>query len=408
MRSCVIVVENLPVPFDRRVWQEACALRDAHWKVTVVCPLTKDYPEKYAVIDGIEIYRHPLPVEANGKFAFLLEYAAALYHEFRLLLKIRKLGPIDVVHACNPPDLIFLAALPFKLAGAKFVFDHHDVSPELYEAKFGSRGLVHSALVFAEWCTFKLADLVISSNETFRQIALDRGGKAADDVVTVYSVPTASRMRRTDPDRSISRGKSLVIGYVGIIGKQDGLDHLVRAVHHLVNTLGERDFQAVVVGDGPALEDIKKLTAELKLEDYITFTGYRSGEELLSTLSAFDIGVIPDPVNPYNDKISMNKVFEYSTLGLPIIAYPLTETKRLLGEAGLFAKGADPVDLANAIHSVMTDPAKREQLAALSAKVAKSDFSWATEASKLVAAYERLLPSQAVAVTDVVVSDQAN
>ena len=408
MRSCAIVVENLPVPFDRRVWQEACALRDAQWKVTVICPLTAAYPEEYTVIDGIEIFRHPLPVEANGKFDFIREYAAALYHEFRLLLKVRKSGGFDVIHACNPPDLIFLAALPFKLTGTKFVFDHHDVSPELYEAKFGSKGLVHTALMIAEWCTFKLADLVVSSNETFRQIAIDRGGKAPDDVVTVYSVPTASRMRRTTPDRSISKGRSLVIGYIGIIGKQDGLDHLISAAHHLVNALGETDFQVVIVGDGPALEDIRKLSDELKMGDYITFTGYRSGEELLSTLSAFDIGVIPDPVNPYNDKISMNKVFEYSAIGLPIVAYPLTETKRLLGDAGLFAAGATPADLAGAIHSVMTEPAKREQLAALSAKLAKSDFSWTVEAAKLVAAYDRLLPPPAAVAADVAVTDLAS
>lgn len=387
----MIVVENLPVPFDRRVWQEAIALKQAGWRVSVICPATERYPHAREEIDGIVIYRHPLPVEARGALGFLLEYGAALFHEFRLLLKVSRERGFHVIQACNPPDLIFLVALPFKLFGKRFIFDHHDVNPELYEAKFGRRGLMHRLLVLFERWTFKAADLVISANDTFRDIAIARGGKQPHDVVAVYSVPDRSRMRRVEPDRTLHRGRRFVLGYIGIIGDQDGVDHLVRAVDHLVRKEGFSDFGAVVVGDGPALPSVRALATELGLDEHITFTGYLSGDALLRTVSAFDIGVIPDPVNEYNDKISMNKVFEYSALGIPSVAYPLSETRRLLGRAGVFAAGSAPSDLAHACLRVMADTELRERSAAAAAALAGTAFSWEREAQKYVGVYERLV-----------------
>jgi len=390
-RACVIVVENLPVPFDRRVWQEAIALKQAGWRVSVICPATERYPQAREEIDGIAIYRHPLPVEARGALGFLLEYGAALFHEFRLLLKVSRERGFHVIQACNPPDLIFLVALPFKLFGKRFIFDHHDVNPELYEAKFGRRGMMHRLLVLFERWTFKAADLVICANDTFRDIAIARGGKQPHDVVAVYSVPDRSRMRRVEPDRTLHRGRRFVLGYIGIIGDQDGVDHLVRAVDHLVRKEGFSDFRAVVVGDGPALPSVRALATDLGLDEHITFTGYLSGDDLLRTVSAFDIGVIPDPVNEYNDKISMNKVFEYSALGIPSVAYPLSETRRLLGRAGVFAADSAPSDLAHACLRVMADTELRERSAAAAAALAGTAFSWEREAQKYVGGYERLV-----------------
>ncbi|MDZ4371007.1 MAG: glycosyltransferase family 4 protein [Phenylobacterium sp.] len=391
-RTCVIVVENLPVPFDRRVWQEATALRDAGWIVTVICPLTQAYPSRDEVIDDIQIYRHPLPLEASGAGGFLLEYGAALFWEFRLLIKAARGRGFDVIHACNPPDLIFLAALPFKLLGKRFVFDHHDICPELYEAKFGKRGFFHALLVLFERLTFRMADLVISSNATFQQLAIDRGGKDPGKTVAVYSVPDSSRLRRVDPEPALRMGKRHLVGYVGIIGDQDGLDHFLRAVAALRDRHGRDDFHAVVVGDGPALAQIRALATQLGLDDLVTFTGYRIGDDLLRALSTFDIGVIPDPMNDYNDRISMNKVFEYSAFGVPTVAYPLTETRRLLGDVGTFAEGSEPDDLADGIVRLLDDDALRSERAAAALNLAEARFSWAWEKEKLVAAYDRLLP----------------
>lgn len=390
-RSCVIVVENLPVPFDRRVWQEALALKRAGWRVSVICPATERYPRTSEEIDGIAIYRHALPLEARGSAAFLLEYSAALFHEFRLLLKVWRERGFHIIQACNPPDLIFLVAWPFKLIGKRFIFDHHDVNPELFEAKFGKKGLMHRLLTLFEKLTFRSADLVISANDTFRDIAISRGGKRPGDVVTVYSIPDKSRLRRVEPDLTLHQGRRFILGYIGIIGDQDGVDHFIRAVSHLVVVEKFADFRAVIVGDGPALASVRALASELQLDEHILFTGYLSGDELLHTISAFDIGVIPDPVNEYNDKISMNKVFEYSALGIPSVAYPLSETRRLLREAGVFAEGSKPEDLARACLRLMTDESLRNRCAAAAATLAATSFSWENESQKYVGAFERVI-----------------
>lgn len=395
MPSCVIIVENLPVPFDRRVWQEASALRDAGWKVSVICPRTEQYPASFEVLDGIEIYRHSLPAEGRKTLGFLAEYGAALFHELRLLLKIGFSGGFDVVQACNPPDLIFLVAAPFKLFGKKFVFDHHDVCPELFEAKFGKRGLLHRILTFLERRSFQSADLVISANETYRGLAIGRGGKRPEDVVTVYSVADRSRVRRVPEDPALRAGARLVLGYIGIIGDQDGVDHLVRCMHILCVEQGRSDIRAVVVGDGPALATVELLAKRLGVADLITFTGYLKGEALLAAMSTFDIGLIPDPMNAYNDTISMNKVFEYSALGVPSVSYRLRETQRLLGAAGTYADNEDPSGLARACATLVDDDSLREEKGLAAKAYADAHFEWAREAEKLVSAYERLLPERA-------------
>ncbi|MGP0104185.1 glycosyltransferase [Rhodoblastus sp.] len=298
---CVIVVENLPVPFDRRVWQEAKALRDSGRNVSVICPVNQDFSKEYEEIDGIEIHRHPLPVEARGKLAFLAEYSFALFYEFRLLSKIYRTKGISVIQACNPPDLIFLAALPFRIFGVRFIFDQHDLCPELFIAKFGKKGVFYWLLRGAEWLSYKAADFVITANDTFRDIALERGYKSPDKVSAVYSIPNRKHIYRTDPEPGVARGKRFVLGYLGIIGDQDGLDFLVRAVAHLIRDFGFADFHALVVGDGPALGSARALAEELGVTDYMTFAGFLSGERLMRHLSAFDFGIFPDPVNDTND-----------------------------------------------------------------------------------------------------------
>ena len=394
-RSCVIVVENLPVPFDRRVWQEAQALHRAGWTVSVICPTNADFPKPFEIIDDIAIYRHPLPPEGRGAVAYFREYSTALLHEFRLLFRVHRERGFSIIQACNPPDLIFLAALPFKLIGKRFIYDQHDVSPELFIVKFGRKGLLYRALLFFERMSYRTADRVIAANATFKDIAISRGGKTPSQVEVVYGVPDRKRIHRVEPEPGLHGGRKFILGYVGIINEQDGVDHLVRAVAHLVKVIGFRDFRVVIVGSGPALELVRSLASVLEVEDFILFTGYLKGETLLAYLSAFDIGIIPDPLNEANDLMSMNKVFEYCALGIPTACYPLKETKRLLGEAGVYAPSHEPEGLAEACLKLMGDEALRARSAAAAARLSAESFVWENEARKYVATYERVLSPKA-------------
>lgn len=396
MPSCVIIVENLSVPMDRRVWQEARALREAGWVVSVICPATERFPARREKIDGIEIFRHPLPIQARGIWGFFIEYTIALFHEFRLLFVVQSCCGFEIIQICNPPDLIFLVALPWKLFGKRLVFDHHDVCPELIEAKFGRRPILHFFLSLAEKLTFRAANLVISANETFRGLAITRGGKRPEDVVTVYSIPDKRYFGNTDLSRKMyekttSDGRRVVIGYVGIIGDQDGVDNVLLMARHLIDRFELQNFCCVIVGDGPALSSIKSLARELDLAEYVTFTGYLAGKELLDAFSKFDIGIIPDPINAYNDKISMNKVFEYSAIGIPIVCMNLSESKRLLKDAALFAVKGDAGGLADQVARLIQDPELRHALGQKAKALADHDFVWETEAGKYVDAMRGLL-----------------
>ncbi|MEM6781438.1 MAG: glycosyltransferase family 4 protein [Pseudomonadota bacterium] len=388
-KSCVLIVENLPLPFDRRVWQEANALKGDGWQVSAICPKTDKCPEGYIEIDGIHIYRHHLPVEASGKMGFILEYSAALFHEFRLLIYVYFKHGFQVIQGCNPPDLIFIPAMFFKLFGKKYVFDHHDICPELFAVKFGKKGALHKALLFFEKLSYRWSNAVITANDTFRDLCVERTGVSTDKVTAVYSVPDKKNIHRVEARTDLHQGKKLLIGYIGIIGNQDGVDHMVEALAKLKER-GLDDFSAVIIGDGPDLDKIKALAKDLNVADHITFTGYLTGEDLLKTLSAIDIGVIPDPFNEYNDKISMNKVFEYSKLGIPIVSYPLTETKRLLKDALEVSPSLEADGLSEAIAKLFDDT-HRKTMGYKALKVSEESFLWEHEKEKYVSVFNGLI-----------------
>ncbi|OZA55276.1 MAG: glycosyltransferase WbuB, partial [Sphingomonadales bacterium 39-62-4] len=226
-KKVLIVVENLPLPFDRRVWQEARTLKAAGALVSIICPTGKGYEKRFEVIDGIDIHRHPLPIEASGALGFLLEYGAALFWETVLTWKIFFKRGIDVIQGCNPPDLIFLVALPLKLFGVKYIFDHHDINPELYEAKFDKRGFFWKLMVLFEKLTFKAADVSMATNQSYRKIAIERGGMDPDKVFVVRSGPDLSRLKRVPPVESWKNGRQYLVGYVGVMGDQEGIDLLI-------------------------------------------------------------------------------------------------------------------------------------------------------------------------------------
>lgn len=392
-KRIVIVVENLPLPFDRRVWQECKALVADGWEVSAICPKSSRHPESFELIEGVSIYRHGLPIEARGIWAFLIEYVWALFHEARLLTRIAFRQGFDVIQACNPPDLIFLVAAPFKLFGKKMIFDHHDSAPDLYLAKFHSKDAFYHLLVAAEWMTLKLADRIVTANETYRDHVIKFAKRAPEDVTTVYSIPDTGRLRRVDPDMNLRANAQVVLGYVGIIGDQDGVDHLVRLVDTLVKMGRIEGVRAVIVGDGPALASVKALAKELDVEAYITFAGYLSGEPLLAALSCFDIGIIPDPVNPYNDRISMNKVFEYSALGIPAVAYNLGETRRLLGETACYADDDTPEGLARAALKLIENDEVRQKYGAAAKQNANEKFRWDQESVRYVDTINMVAPA---------------
>jgi glycosyltransferase involved in cell wall biosynthesis len=390
-RKVLIIVENLPVPFDRRVWQEARTLRDAGALVCVICPVGKGYDERYELIDGIHVYRHALPVEAKGALGFLLEYSAALFHELRLALRVFLTHGFDVIHGCNPPDLIFLVALPFKLLGRKYIFDHHDINPELYESKFKKRGLFWELLRAAEWLTFKTANVVISTNESYRQIAICRGGRRPEDVFVVRSGPDLSRVRAVPPNPAWRRGRDFLVGYVGVMGEQEGIDLLLESAMHVVQTQGRRDIQFCLVGGGPSLVDLKAQAERMGLSEYVTFTGRAPDQVLFEVLSTADVCVNPDRVNPMNDKSTMNKILEYMAMGKPIVQFEVTEGRFSAGEASLYAKPNDPIDFAEKLLALLADPEARKRMGAEGRARIESRFAWKYEVPHLLRAYQRAL-----------------
>jgi glycosyltransferase involved in cell wall biosynthesis len=389
-RKILIIVENLPVPFDRRVWQEATTLAAAGAEVSVICPTGKGFSEKHEVLQGVRIYRHNLPLDAKGALGYLAEYGAAFFHQTRLAWRIFLKHGLHAIHGCNPPDLIFLVALPFRLFGVRYLFDHHDINPELYEAKYGKRGFFWGLMVLFEAITFRVARVVISTNESYRQIALTRGGKAPEDVFVVRSGPDLRRLKLVEPNPALRNGRRYLVGYVGVMGEQEGIDLLLEAARHIVYDLGRTDVQFCLVGGGPSLDELKATSARLRLVEFVTFTGRAPDEVLFGVLSTADVCVNPDRVNTMNDKSTMNKILEYMAFGKAIVQFDLTEGRVSAGEASLYAAANDPVDLAAKLLSLLSEPAERERRGAIGRERVRSHLSWHHEVPKLLAAYKRM------------------
>ena len=391
-RHVLIVVENLPVPFDRRVWSEATALREAGYDVTVICPGSAGTTAEEEVLNGITIRRHPLREASGGLVGYLREYAQALFWETRLAWRTWRSKRFDAIHLCNPPDLLFLVALPFKMMGAKVVFDHHDLNPELYVTKFGRADLPYHALRLAERLTFATADLVISTNTSYARIARQRGGKRPEDVVVVRSAPDMSRFQRVADRAAPSADQVPTIGYVGVMAEQDGVDLLLHALHHLVAAERFAGLRAVLIGDGPSRSALEALTLELGLGGMVRFTGFLTGNDLLVAMSRFDVGVCPDPKNSYNDKCTMNKVLEYMALGIPVVQFDLEEGRRSAEGASIYAGTQnDPEELAERMADLLDDPVLRARLGNEGRNRMHHELEWKHQVPKLIKAYDALL-----------------
>jgi glycosyltransferase involved in cell wall biosynthesis len=393
-RRVLIVVENLPCPFDRRVWQEARTLAAAGYVVSIICPKGHGCTASYEEIEGIAIYRHSMPFEGgSGAIGYLGEYTWALLCEFALSLRVLFTRGFDVIHGCNPPDLIFLLGLIYKPFGKKFLFDHHDINPELYEAKFRRRDFFYSMMVALERMTFRTADVCIATNESYRRIAVERGGRKANDVFVVRSGPDLRRLSIQPPVPELKRGRKYLVGYVGVMGQQEGIDGLLRSVQHIVHVMKRHDVQFGLVGGGTELPALRELAKQLQVEDYVTFTGRVSDAELLAMLNTADVCVNPDVANDMNDKSTMNKIMEYMAVGKPIVQYDLTEGRVSAQEASLYAKRNDPVDMAARIVELLDDEPRRERMGKFGQERVRTALAWEHEAPRLLAAYERLFGS---------------
>jgi glycosyltransferase involved in cell wall biosynthesis len=390
-KHILFIVENNPVPLDGRVWSEALVAKEMGFKVSVISPATKRQPLRREFLQGIDIYRHPRPKEGAAKLELLIEYGNALLWELFLSIKIFMSNPFHVIHSANPPDHVFLIALPFKLLGVKYIFDHHDISPENYVAKFQKRGILYRALLIMERLSFMTADIAISTNESYKKIACTRGGKKADDVFVVRNGPNLDQIIFKPPRPELKNGFKYLVAYLGIIAKQDGLETLLRAIEYIVYKHNFTDIIFYIIGTGTQWDEIVNLSKKLNIDKYIKFTGFIPFDELYEILSTADLCVNPEFCNDFTDKSTMIKIMEYMTFGKPIVQFHTTEGKATAEDAAVYIMDNNETDFAKTIISLLEDPGKRKKMGDYAQKRIREELCWDKQMVNLQKVYQRLL-----------------
>ena len=386
-RKVLIIVENQSVPPDPRVWREALSLHSNGYEVTILCPRGEG-TQGYQVIDGIRIYRHPMPKEGSTVYGYLWEYSWALFWEFLFTCWIYVRHGFHVIQGCNPPDDIFLVALPFKLLGAKYIFDHHDADPELYLSKYDKKGFLYKVLLWLEMQTYRFSDVVIATNYSYKDLAITRGGLASDDVFVVRNGPVET-LKAVPAIPALKHGKPYLVGYVGYMNIQDGLDILLDVALHIKN-LGRRDIHFTCVGGGPELAGLRKMTQEMNLSDMVNFTGRIPDQELFEILSTADVCVNPDRPCLMNDISTMIKIMEYMALGKPIVQFDSKEGRFSANEASLYANKEDSVnDFASKILWLLEKPEERRRMGEFGRRRVEEELAWKYSVQNLLAAYQR-------------------
>jgi glycosyltransferase involved in cell wall biosynthesis len=386
----LIISENAPVPADRRVWNISRTLARAGWEVVIVCAQGADRDaEPYEVLEGIEIHRYPLR-PADGALGYAREYGQALWRIRRLVRKLARERRFDVVHACNPPDVLLLAARGLRRQGTRFVFDHHDLVPELYRSRFGrGEDLGHRATLAAERVAFRMADVSLATNGSYARIAIERGGMDPADVFVVRNGPDVERFRPVEPDPAWRRGRTHLISYLGIMGPQDGVDHALRALAFLRGL--RDDWHAVFIGDGDALPAMRALAHDLGLADCVEFAGWRGDDDIRRILCTSDVCLAPDPPSPLNDVSTMIKIPEYMALGRAVASYALRESRVSAGDAALYAAPGDPDSLGRCVAELLDDPERRARMGRLARDRVERELAWQHSEEALLAAYARAL-----------------
>jgi glycosyltransferase involved in cell wall biosynthesis len=387
-KHILIIVENLPLPFDRRVWQEANTLKDNGAYVSIICPKMKGYTKSFEQINGIDIYRHPLPVEANGAIGYLAEYSVALFWEFVLSVRIYFKKRFQVIQGCNPPDLIFLVALFYKLLGVKYVFDHHDINPELYIAKFRKKDIFYRLMIFCEKLTFKTANFSIATNGSYKDIAITRGGMSPDKVTIVRSGPSLGRLQLKEGNPIYKKGRKYLVGYVGVIGEQEGLDLLMESIDKI--RMQRQDIQFAVIGGGTELEKIRKMSVKLGISQFVDFYGRVSDEVLVDILNTCEVCVNPDKPTQMNNLSTMNKIMEYMALKKPIVQFDLKEGRVSALEASLYALNESTDDFSQKIVQLIDDELLRKTMGEYGYSRVLNELSWDFESKKLVKFYRKI------------------
>lgn len=387
----LIIVENQPAPIDRRVWREATSLRDHGYEVTVLSPRREGCAQGYEVIDGIRIYRHPIPAEGRTPPGYLVEYGCAFVFELLYALWIFIRHGFDVIQGCNPPDNIFLVALPFKIFGVKYIFDHHDANPELYVSKYGRQGGLYKILLGLEKLCYRWSDIVMVTNASYRNMAITRGRVPAENVFIVRNGPDLRTFKPVSPNPARKHGKPYLVGYVGNMNFQDGLDILLEVAKH-VKSMGRCDVRFTCVGKGPELKTLRQMVADMGLEDTVEFTGRISDQELIEILSTADVCVNPDRPTEMNDVSTMIKIMEYMALGKPIVQFDLKEGKFSAQGASLYAKKEGGTrEFAEKIIWLLDRPEERRKMGEIGMKRVHEELAWQYSVPKLIGAYQRAL-----------------
>ena len=388
-KKVLIIVENAPVPFDTRVWKEACSLHRAGYEVTVLSPKDKGAELGHEIIGGVRIYRHPMPEEGNSSFWYLWEYSCALFWEFWYVWWIYLRHGFHIIQGCNPPDNIFLIALPFKPFGVKYIFDHHDAIPELYVSKYGKQGFFYKVQVLLEKLTYRFSDVVMATNASYNHLAVTRGRVAPEDVFIVRNGPDLETFKVVPPNPALKYGKAYLVGYVGNMSDQDGLDILLDVALQL-KKLGRIDIHFTCVGGGPALDSLRNMVRDKEIGDMVNFTGRVPDKQLLEILSTADVCVNPDKPCEMNDISTMIKIMEYMALGKPIVQFDLREGRFSAQDAAVYADTRNQVtDFAAKIIWLLDNPDKRRRMGEFGRRRVEKELAWEYSVQNLLAAYQR-------------------
>lgn len=403
----LIIVQNLPVPLDRRVWLECQALIARGYRVSVICPKGPGDPARQH-LDGVDIYKYAPAPEAVGVLGFVWEFAYSWVRTAWLSLAAWRRRRFDVIQACNPPDTYWLLALLWRVRGVRFVFDHHDLNPELFLSRFGrptslGQKVQYAGLRWLERRTFRTADRIISTNESYKAVAIRRGGRRAGHVTVVRSGPDTRQMRPVYPEHPRARDV-VTLAYLGIMGPQDGVDQVLLVMDELVHRRGRTEVAAVLLGFGDCLDDLREQCTGLGLDDRVTFTGRVDRTRIAEHLSAADIGLCPDLKTPLNDLSTMNKTMEYMAYGLPAVSFDLVETRVSGSDSLLYVPSGDIAAFADAVERLVDDLALRVQLGARGRARVATELDWRPQAEAYVAVFDEVTgfhrPGPAVADAD--------